>query len=448
MSDEAALRAVTPVDGRYRRQVEELSNYFSEYGLIRYRIKVELEYLKLLVRTGVISLSGEKLGVIDEVQSSFTVGDAAYVKQLEEETRHDVDAVVRFLKKRLEEQGLGEVVQHIHLGLTSEDVNNIAYSLALRDFNQLTLSPLLERLAKKLRALSKEHKLTVMLARTHGQPAVPTTLGKELAVHMHRIDRIRKILGSFIFPAKLSGAVGTYAGLREVLGEKTLEHALGFVNQLGLEPWIATKQTLPHDRLSEYLHRLTLLASALLDLSRDLWLLCMLGYVEKKRIGVGSSTMPHKVNPIEVENAEGNLEICITLLSFMAHRLMVSRLQRDLSDSTIRRNYGTAAAYLTIAIKNITSFLDNISFNREKMREDLLKSREWISEAVQIRLRLKGYDVMDEIRKLSTANGDYKENLRRFITSLGEEPDDIIPREPEDYLGVAGEVVDMLTEEE
>ena len=447
MSDETSLKAITPIDGRYRKQVEELSSYFSEYALIKYRITVELEYLKLLGKIGMVRLSREQLDALAKIRESFTVRDAVYVKQLEGETRHDVESVVRFLKQRLEETGLGDLARYVHLGLTSEDVNNIAYSLALRDFNNLLLGPLLRELVEKLRSLSREHKLTVMLARTHGQPAVPTTLGKELAVHMYRVDRIRKMLSTHVFPAKLSGAVGSYAGLREIFGENAVEYAIGFVRQFGLEPWIATKQVLPHDAISEYLHKLTLLASSLLDLSRDLWLLCMLGYAEKQKTGVGSSTMPHKVNPIEVENAEGNLEICITLLNFMASRMMVSRLQRDLSDSTIRRNYGTAAAYLTIAIKNITKFLDNIRFNRERMREDLRRSNLWVSEAVQIRLRLRGYDVMDEIRKIPTDSGYYRERLRELILSLGENPEEIIPKEPEEYLGAAAEVVDKLTGE-
>ena len=447
MSYENRLNAVTPVDGRYRDKVKELSNYFSEYALIRNRVRIEVEYLKFLAKNKILDISYEEMQTLTKLAEEFSLEDAEKVKAYEEETRHDVEGVVRFLKARLSSLGLGRLAPYIHIGLTSEDVNNLAYSLALREFNQKTLKPQLDVLLKQLLRISDEHKRTAMLARTHGQPAVPTTLGKEVAVHAYRILRIRKKLSYFTFPGKLSGAVGTYAGLREIMGSGCVEYAAGFVEKLGLEPWIATKQTLPHDRISEYLHALAVLASCLLDLSRDLWLMAMLGYVEKRAAGVGSSTMPHKTNPIEAENAEGNLETSITLLNFMATRLMTTRLQRDLSDSTIRRNYGTAVAHLIIAMKSLSEFLDNILFNVEKMRKDLEASSEWASEAVQIRLRLKGHDAMEDVRKLSRARGDYRWSLRQYILKLGEKPSEIIPEKPDEYLGEAEAVVEKVLQE-
>ena len=438
MSD--PLFAVSPVDGRYWREVgEEVGRYFSEYALIKYRVRIEVEYLKLVASKLNLPTDG-----LDDIYEGFGLPEARRVKEIEQQTHHDVESVVRYVKERLREAGMDRLAPLVHIGLTSEDMNNIAYSLALSEFNKNTLIPSLGSLIITLAELAREHRDTVMLARTHGVPAIPTTLGKELSYHAYRLLRAYEKLKEAKFPAKISGAVGTYASLREVFGEEYMEVLMKFIENLSLEPWPVTKQTLPHDNISEYLHELSRLSMVMLDLARDLWLMNLLGYVRRRRMGVGSSTMPHKVNPVEVENAEGNLELAATLLDFMARKLMITRLQRDLSDSTVRRNYGVALAHLLQAIKGLERFLKRIEFDKGAMAEDVEKNPEWVSEPAQIRTRLAGLDILEEIRSIEERGEEYLNNLRKVVKEAGEDPDKIIPKKPDEYLGKSGELVELV----
>lgn len=442
MSDE--LLAITPIDGRYRALAEEAGRFFSEYALTRYRLRVEVEYLRLLCREGIAECGEAGEEALREISESFSVEEALAVKKIELETRHDVEAVVRYLKQRLSERGLSGLARLTHIGLTSEDTTNLAYSLALMEFNREVMVPLLGSLIMRLAEMGYEERSTAMLARTHGQPAVPTTIGKELSVHAYRLLRLYEELEGARFPGKISGAVGTYAALVEVLGPRTEEALRGLVERLGLDPWPLTKQTLPHDAVSGYLQRLSTLCMALVELARDLWLLSMLGYIVVKRVGVGSSTMPHKVNPIEVENAEGNLELAASLLMFLSSRLVATRLQRDLSDSTLRRNYGTATAYLLVGLKNLHSFLGRIGFDAGRMARDLEEHPEALSEAVQIRLRLRGHDALEEVRRIVSRGEGYLEELERAVRGLGADPAEIIPKRHEEYLGMASSLAERV----
>ncbi|MEM2803739.1 MAG: lyase family protein [Nitrososphaerota archaeon] len=443
MTDE--LLAISPIDGRYSDVVDELRRYFSEYALMMYRLRIELEYLKLL--TNVLRpIQEDKISIItDKIFKEFSIDEARRIKQIEKETRHDVEALVRYVKERLSEYGLSDQANLVHLGLTSEDVSNLAYSLILKDFNAEVLLPIIKEFVTELAKVAMNEKNTIMLGRTHGLPALPTTLGKELIVHVYRIMKQYEFLETYLFPGKISGAVGTYAALMEVFGKDTINILEKFIRKLGLEPWIATKQVLPHDVISRYLHSLSLLAGCLIDLCRDLWLLTMMGYVLIKRVGVGSSTMPQKVNPIEIENAEGNLEYSSNLLNFLSNRLLVSRLQRDLSDSTLKRNYGVAMAHLIIGIKNLRSFLMRIEFNRELMKRDLEEHPEILSEAIQIRMRLLGKNLVNELRRLEPLSPDkYLEDVKGIIESTGINPDEIIPKTYHEYIGAASLIVESI----
>jgi adenylosuccinate lyase len=439
------LLAISPIDGRYGEDLNELRKYFSEFGLIRYRLRVELEYFKFVASFLKYRIDAQLLEKINDLILKFSIDEARRVKQIEKETRHDVEALVRYIKEELNGLGLGSLSHLVHIGLTSEDVSNIAYSLMLNDFNREILLPLLKEFLFELAEIAKAEKSTIMLARTHGQPALPTTLGKELIVHVYRVLKIYEVLSSHSFPGKISGAVGTYAALMEIFGKDAVVLLEEFIRRLGLEPWIATKQILPHDDISRYLQALSVLAGCLVDLCRDLWLLTMMGYVLVRRIGVGSSTMPQKINPIEIENAEGNLELSSNLLNFLSTRLLVSRLQRDLSDSTLKRNYGASISHLVLGIKNLRSFLKRIDFNRELMMRDVEKHPEILSEAVQIRARLLGKNIIDELRRIEVAGPDeYLGELRKIVEKAGISPEKAIPRTYEEYLGAASMIVESI----
>lgn len=436
--------AISPVDGRYGPLVSELQSYFSEEALIRYRLRVESEYLKLVAERLAPHLLGRLSARLDEIVSTFDEGGVGAVKAIEAETRHDVEAVVRFLRRRLEEEGLGEVGHLVHIGLTSEDVNNLAHSLALRDAISTVITPALEKLLQGLVETAYRERLTVIVARTHGRPAVPTTLGKELAVHAYRLLKCLRRIGEVRLPGKVSGAVGTYAGLVEVFGSDALEASRRLVESLGLVHWLATKQVIPHDDVSRLLYELSVASMVLVDLCRDLWLLTMLGLVYPRPRGVGSSTMPQKSNPVELENAEGNLEIASNMLSFLASRLLVSRLQRDLSDSTIKRNYGVAIAHLLIGVKNLSTYLERMEVDRDEARRDLERHPEILAEAIQIRARLRGVDLLDELRALGAGGADYLKRVGEVLETHGLKASEMLPRSVDEYLGLAPTIVDLV----
>lgn len=411
---------------------------------MKYRLRIESEYLKLVAERVAPHLLGRLSAKLDEIVSGFDDRSVEAVKAIEAETRHDVEAVVRFLRGRLEEQGLGDASHLVHIGLTSEDVNNLAYSLALRDAISAAIIPALGRLLERLAEAAYRERLTVIVARTHGRPAVPTTLGKELAVHAYRLLTCLRRIGEMRLPGKVSGAVGTYAGLVEVFGGDALEASRRLVESLGLVHWFATKQVIPHDDASRLLYELSVASMVLVDLCRDLWLLTMLGIVYPRPRGVGSSTMPQKSNPVELENAEGNLELASNMLSFLASRLLVSRLQRDLSDSTIKRNYGVALAHLLIGVKNLTTFLERMEVDRDEARRDLERHPEILAEAVQIRARLRGLDLLDELRALGAGGSDYLERVKALLEERGLRASEILPKSAEEYLGLAPLIAELL----
>ena len=443
------LEAISPIDGRYWNKLKELSEHFSEFALIKNRLKVEVKYLIYLSKYGVIrKLNEEEVKLLKNIYESFSIEDANRVKEIEKEIRHDVKAVERFLREKLATTSLKDCVEFIHFALTSEDVNNIAYSLMLKGGLNVIIQEL-EGLIRMVKGLSKEWKNVVMLGYTHGQPASPTTVGKEFVNFAFRIENELQKLKDKKLPGKLTGATGNFnAHVLAYPNVDWIRFSKDFVKRLGLKPIVVTTQILPHDDISEILHNLVRINNILLDLAVDCWLYISMDYFKQKVVEkeVGSSTMPHKVNPIDFENAEGNILLANSLLTLLSNKLQVSRLQRDLSDSTVKRNYGVAFAHMLLAIKSIKRGLSRISVNKEKINQDLEKNYQVMSEALQILLRKHGYpDAYEKVKAEFRGKKVDKEKFFRLVKSL-DIPDSLkkkfLTMKIEEYIGLARKLVE------
>jgi adenylosuccinate lyase len=444
-----SLKALSPVDGRYAGKVDALRNICSEYGLIRYRVLVEVRWLQWLSDEPSIKelapFSMLMKGVLNRIVDEFSFDDAEWIKKAESRTNHDVKAVEYFIRERI---GTGSDVRNagdfVHFGCTSEDVNNLAYALMLRAARDEVLVPAMKELAAKLRAMANAHAALPMLSRTHGQAASPTTLGKEMANVAARLSRAQKQLSSVELRGKWNGAVGNFNA--HVIAYPDVdwpELSHRFVGSLGLDPNPLTTQIEPHDWTAEYAHALARYNTVLLDLCRDMWGYISLGYFRQrvKEDEVGSSTMPHKVNPIDFENAEGNVGISSTLLNHFACKLPVSRWQRDLSDSTVQRNFGTAIAHSLIAIQSAKRGMEKLQVNAEAISRDVDGAWEVLGEAVQTVMRRYGIpDPYEKLKALTRGRPVTRELMREFIQSL-EIPDEakqrLLELTPSAYTGAA-----------
>jgi adenylosuccinate lyase len=404
---------ISPIDGRYRSEAEALASYFSERALTRERFRVELAYLGLLV----------KLGVAPHVKVPRVVLNMEEVKRLEDELGHDVKAVEVSLRRSMRRLGAAQLSPYVHLGLTSEDTNSLAYALLLKSALEKVLVPSYSLLAKDLAELARKEASTVMVARTHGRPAIPTTFGKEMAVFAVRIAERVSALGKLRPMAKFSGAVGTYASFSLLGPRKWPEELAQFVTGLGIAPATYSTQVVPGERLSDILHHVININQLVLSLSRDLWLYQTLDLVRFVRPGkVSSSTMPQKVNPVDLENAEGQVEVSNSLLMLLAYRLQVTRLQRDLSDSVVRRMLGQALAHSLIANLRIRSSLSSMRVERSVMSRDLKEHPEVYAEREQVSLRLKGDERGYEKVKGKIERGEFFPAEKRPDSYLGEAP--------------------------
>ena len=443
------LKALSPTDGRYASKVSGLRGLFSEYGLIRFRVLVEVRWLQALSDEPGIGelppLSPVMKDVLNHIVDKFSGDDADRVKQIEASTNHDVKAVEYFIRERIgsgpDSAGLGDF---IHFACTSEDINNLAYGLILRHARDDVLLPQMQELLAKLRSMTAEYAATPMLSRTHGQIASPTTVGKEFANFVARLARARDGLAAVEIRGKFNGAVGNFNA--HVMAYPELDWpALSeqFVRSLGLDPNPHTTQIEPHDWTAEYAHALIRFNTVLLDLCRDLWGYISLGYFSQRIAGdeVGSSTMPHKVNPIDFENAEGNLGLCSAMLSHFAVKLPLSRWQRDLTDSTVQRNFGVAVAYLVIAMQAALKGLNKLQINPEVLQRDLDDGWEVLGEAVQTVMRRYGIpEPYEKLKALTRGKPVSRQSLHEFIQSL-DIPDDarqrLLALSPADYTGLA-----------
>ncbi|MBW1885883.1 MAG: adenylosuccinate lyase [Deltaproteobacteria bacterium] len=447
--EHSSLLAISPLDGRYAGKLDALRPLVSEFGLIRYRVQVELRWLESLAAAGgvpeVPSLSDSARAHLDALLSDFSPKDAASIRHIEARTNHDVKAVEYWLKDRLASHGeLASTLEFVHFACTSEDINNLSYALMLRDLREQLLLPEIDRLIDELRARSGAHADQPMLSRTHGQAATPTTLGKEFANVGARLVRERQRLAAVEILGKANGAVGSYAAHGAAYPELDWAlHSRHFVESLGLGFNPMTTQIEPHDWIAEYFHSLIRLHTIQLDFVRDLWSYVSIGYFKQRLVEaeVGSSTMPHKVNPIDFENAEGNLGVANALLGHLAEKLPVSRWQRDLSDSTVLRNLGVGIGHGLLAMASLMRGLGKLAVDDERIAADLENNWAVLSEAVQTVMRRHGIEEpYEKLKALSRGRQIDAEGLRRFIEAL-ELPDaarrDLLELTPERYIGQA-----------
>jgi len=459
------LHALSPLDGRYENEMAPLRDFFSEFAFFRARARLELDFLAALANTGILPV--EALSGLKRVLSEFTEEDARRIQEYEKTMRHDVKAIEYFLRDKLmeaysepfdlsqdklrEKTAQSDIIPWIHFGLTSEDINNIAQATALRDSRDEVLLPALDRLLNSLRDFAKKYRALPLLARTHGQTAVPTTLGKEIVVYLARLIKCRDEIANHKFEAKLTGAVGDFNALQAAAPQVDwLTFSKEFILGLNFEANLTTTQILPYDNWIRYFDSVKLTNSILIDYTQDIWRYISDGLLKQKVIEgeIGSSTMPQKVNPIDFENAEGNLGVANALLTHYGQKLPISRLQRDLSDSTVRRTFGVAFGHTLLAWNNLNRGMSLIDADEEKIKVELNSHWEVVSEGAQTILRATGrsdaYEslksqtrgrVIDESRyQLWVKTLDIDEATRARLMNLS----------PAKYIGLAIQIVDEV----
>lgn len=421
------LTAISPIDGRYADKTAELSEFFSEHALIRYRVFVEIQYFIALCQMGLPQLSAfdeEKIDDLNGIFEHFSIADSEYVKNTERTTNHDVKAVEYFLKERFDGLEMGDLREFVHFGLTSQDINNTAIPLLFKHALERVYYPALQKVIDELEALSLDWARIPMLARTHGQPASPTLLGKEIAVFVERLRVQMEQVKAIAHKAKFGGATGNfnahYAAYPDYDWQK---FANDFVREfLGLERSSPTTQIEHYDCIAAQCHALSRINTILIDFSRDIWTYISMEYFKQKTIAgeIGSSAMPHKVNPIDFENAEGNLGIANALFGHLAEKLPISRLQRDLTDSTVLRNLGVPVAHTLIALKSLNKGISKLLLNEGKLYDDLEDNWMVVAEGIQVILRREGYPKPYEALKELTRGrtGITQELLHHFIEGL------------------------------
>ena len=446
---------ISPIDGRYKKNVSELETFFSEQALMRHRVMVEVEYLLALVEHKSFqktrSLSKKTLNSLKGLYVEFSATHFKQIKKIEKKTNHDVNAVVVFVSEKLKKIGRDDLVPFVHFGLTSEDINNISYSLMTRGAVDSVMIPSVKGVLKELKALSKKTKSLSLLSLTHGQPATTTTLGKELAIFVSRVEREIALIKKMKLLAKLSGATGSYAAHKVAFSDFNWPlFSKRFIKKLGLEQSPISTQIEPGDSLAELLHSFVRINNIFSDFSLDMWLYISRNiFVQKNIVGeVGSSTMPHKINPIFFENAEGNLDIANNNFSFLASRITRSRLQRDLSGSTVFRNIGVGFAHSLISYKNLIKGVLRLSPNKAQMKKELDENWSILAEAIQTVLRKSGdASAYDKIKKLTRGKPLTKESYLQLVNSLDVAEKDrvaLLELTPHTYLGEINKVLENL----
>jgi len=445
----STLRALSPADGRYSAKVSGLRDIFSEYGLIRFRVLVEVRWLQWLSDEPAIEelgpLSSVMKDVLNGIVDNFSLDDAEHVKKIEASTNHDVKAVEYFIRDKLGEGPETEPLKNfLHFSCTSEDINNLSYALMLRTARSDVLVPQMRDLKNQLKSLAHRYADLPMLSRTHGQTASPTTLGKEFANVVARLERAQQQFSAVAVLGKFNGAVGNFNAHCIAYPDvdwQGVSHR--FVESLGVEPNPYTTQIEPHDWTAEYSHALSRYNTILIDFARDVWGYISLGYFKQQVADneVGSSTMPHKVNPIDFENAEGNLGMANAMLGHFAQKLPISRWQRDLTDSTVQRNFGVAVGYVVIALQSLRKGVGKLQVDRDAIHSDVAAAWEVLAEAVQTVMRRYGIpEPYEKLKALTRGRPVTKDILREFISSLeipeGEKKR-LLALTPQTYLGLA-----------
>ena len=447
MSDEQLI-AISPIDGRYSNKVEHLRGIFSESALMRYRVIAEIAWLEYLSDCEQIdqipSMSAQVREAIRKIQLDFSIEDARRIKEIESEINHDVKAIEYFLQEKIGDiEGGQNYTSFIHFACTSEDINNISYALMLKDgVDEIKAS--IEQLTNALKDQSHSWASSSMLSRTHGQPASPTTMGKEFANFLNRLNRQFDSLKNTQFLAKMNGAVGNYNA--HIIAYPSVDWesvSKGYIDALGLTFNPYTTQIEPHDWMAELFHTMIRINNICLDISRDIWMYISIGYFKQlvNESEVGSSTMPHKVNPIDFENAEGNIGLANSIFNHLASKLAVSRMQRDLSDSTAQRNIGTAFAQTDISLQSLLKGLSKIELSRDKLLDELDDNWEVLAEPIQTILRRENVaNAYENLKTLSRGQKLNQEKIHAFIDSLDidqEVKQEMKALTPESYIGIA-----------
>lgn len=443
------LTAISPIDGRYHSKTTSLQAIFSEYGLITRRVFIEIRWLQFLIQLpelrDSVSLSEEAIQALTALSDNFTLSDAVYIKKIEKKCNHDVKAVEYFIKEKMKDlPSLTLLTEFTHFACTSEDINNLAYALMLKETHHDIVFPKLDQVFESIKRLGKEHAKVSMLSRTHGQPASPTTLGKELINFAARLKT--QLSRGITIPiiGKMNGAVGNYNA--HCIAYPNLDwphYTKEFVESLGLHFNPYTTQIEPHDFIAELSHSMIRINNILMDYAKDIWGYISLGYFKQKANpeSVGSSTMPHKINPIHFENAEGNLSLANTLFSYFADKLTQSRWQRDLSDSTVLRNLGVAYAHSLIAYEALLKGNETLVVNKIPIKRDLNANWDVLSEAIQTLMRRYGIEnPYEQLKQLTQGQGIDAESLKGFITHLplpDQEKARLLALTPQSYTGLA-----------
>ncbi len=444
-----ALSAISPIDGRYADKTWDLREICSEYGLIHYRLVVEIRWLQALARepdvVDVPALSDGANAFLEQLIADFDTNEGQRVKGIEDETNHDVKAVEYYLRQKIKNHTeLAAINEFIHFGCTSEDINNLAYAQMLRDARAQNVLPAVDGLIAELKAMATRYADTPMLSRTHGQAASPTTLGKEMAVFAHRLIRQRQLLAEVTIFGKMNGAVGNYNAHLAAYPDADWPAITGrFIDSMQLTQSPATTQIEPHDFIAEFFHAVMRINTVLVDFSRDVWGYISLGYFRQTTVEgeIGSSTMPHKVNPIDFENAEGNLGLANAIVAHLAAKLPISRWQRDLTDSTVLRNLGVGLAHGSVAYSSLMRGIGKLEANAARLDADLEDNWIVLAEAVQTVMRVRGISgAYEQLKALTRGKMIDASAMRRFIESLSIPEDDkqrLLAMRPQNYTGNA-----------
>jgi adenylosuccinate lyase len=451
-----ALMAISPLDGRYAEKIQGLRPIFSEFGLIKYRVFVEIRWLQILAELARLpelpKLSSHAIQLLTSIYENFSEKDAERVKNIESSINHDVKAVEYFIKEKIAgNEELNKISEFIHFGCTSEDINNLSYALMLSDARKQIILPALEDILSQLKKFSQEYAKQPMMARTHGQPATPTTVGKEIANVVARLERQIEQLVATPILGKMNGASGNYNALRVAYPNVDwLKISKNFIESMNLKWNAYTTQIEPHDYMAEYFSILTRINTILIDFDRDMWGYISLNYFKQKAVSkeVGSSAMPHKVNPIDFENAEGNLGMANALLDHMALKLPISRWQRDLSDSTVLRNIGVAIAHAVLAYQSTSRGLGKVSPNIEALNADLDQHWEILAEPIQTVMRRYGIpQPYEKLKEFTRGQPMTKQLLQKFISDLPLDEKvkkELLQLTPATYLGYAVELASKM----
>lgn len=448
-----SITAISPIDGRYASKCSELQEVFSEYGLVKRRVLVECAWLEALCDAKDIpeckALSSTERKALRKIAAEFSPVDAQRVKDIEKTTNHDVKAVEYFLKEKVAGTSLEKRSEFIHFACTSEDINNMSHALMLRD-GKAVLRAAMDEMTAKISSMAKECAKVPMLAHTHGQPASPTTVGKELAVVSARLKRQAAEIDRLVMPAKMNGAVGNFNAHLSAYPDVDWEKlSRGVIESLGLRQNRLTTQIESHDGIAELFDAICRWNSVLLDFDRDVWMYVSMGYFKQRTIKgeIGSSTMPHKVNPIDFENSEGNLGLANAVMGFMARKLQISRMQRDLTDSTTLRNMGVGFGYTLIAIRSTVKGLGKLELNLERLAEDLDRNWEVLAEPIQTVMRKVGMDrPYERLKELTRGRRVTAEIMRDFVKNLPLPEADkkrLMKLTPATYVGIAAKLAKL-----